>query len=143
MKIIKGNIWNFHPENYVVVPTNGVVKRDGLAVMGLGMALQAATKFPELARKLGHFINTHGNKTVVWSDYNLITLPTKNHYSENSDLSLIEQSLKDLQQLWKHRGECLYVPLIGTGLGRLNWDSVQPLVEQYLGDKAVVVIYER
>ena len=40
MKEVKGDIWNFYNKGYwIVIPTNGTVKRNGEAVMGRGVAL--------------------------------------------------------------------------------------------------------
>ena len=58
----KGNIWEHHAAGgWVAIPTNGCVRRDGSAVMGAGVALQAARKFPGLAAELGQRIRAHGN----------------------------------------------------------------------------------
>lgn len=52
LKEITGDIWDFwNRGHYIVIPTNGSVKKNGEAVMGKGLALQAKEKISELYEK--------------------------------------------------------------------------------------------
>src|SRR5262245_21385562 len=80
---------------YVVVPTNGDVNQKGLAVMGRGVARQAALNLPKLPMLLGRRL-LNGNRVQVFSSLRLVTFPVKNHYNEKASLLLIEESLAEL-----------------------------------------------
>jgi len=42
MKEVIGNIWNYYNKgNWIVITTNGTIKKNGEAVMGRGVALEA------------------------------------------------------------------------------------------------------
>lgn len=90
MKQVSGNI--FYEETYrpklekidaICIPVNGYVKKEGVAVMGRGVAQQAAELFPKLPKALGTRINTAGNNVHAFTfDFrgqskNLITFPVK------------------------------------------------------------------
>lgn len=125
----KCNIWDKHDKGYyVIVTTNGIVKKDGCAVMGGGIALEAAQKFPKLPSKLGHMLDEFGNQVFIFPEYRLVTLPTKNHFKYPSDIRLIRMGLKQLYSFINHHDECkidtIYSPLLGCGLGGLNWEDV-------------------
>lgn len=100
---ITGDIWNFHKLGPVCVATNGIVKVNGEAVMGAGVALEAAKRFPSLPRELGNVLDK-GNHVWYFSLYNLFTFPTKNHWKDNSSLELIEQSAIELLTLVEKLG---------------------------------------
>ena len=147
MKIHTGNMWDM-PTAAKVVPTNGIVTyQRGIpqAVMGAGVARQAADFLPYLRQQLGRRLHRYGNRVFsislvenelrqIFCSY-IVTFPTKRHYNDSSDIQLIERSLKqlvDLQQalMWDH----VVLPAIGTGLGGLPKDVVYPLLEYYLDD---------
>lgn len=51
MKEVYGDIWEYHKQGYwIVITTNGFVKKNGCAVMGRGVAKQAVTKYPSLPK---------------------------------------------------------------------------------------------
>ena len=94
---VTGNIWSYLGKADVIcVTTNGIIRTDGTAVMGRGIALQAKQKFPDIEKLLASQLKTYGNTpaflmngcispniTQIWS------FPTKNHWRDPSDLSLI------------------------------------------------------
>lgn len=149
MKYETGNIWELASDG-ICIPTNGIVKKNGLATMGAGLAKQAAIKYPELPRKLGKELK-HYNKVYAFPQYvttgNLsvrdviiFTVPTKHHWKDNSDIELIEKSLEQLTFYVK--AACLKRVLItklGCGLGKLDWNQVHPLMSKYLDDRFVLV----
>ena len=128
-----GDLWNFYKDGYwVVIPTNGTVqRRDGKAVMGAGLALDAARAFPDLPKRLGELINYGGNHVKVIEDYRMILFPTKKHWMDNSTLGLIKQSAGELKKLLKTNLKDIKIccPRVGCGTGKLSWDKVKPLLE--------------
>ena len=89
----------------IVITTNGVVRSDGQAVMGSGIAKYANDNLNPvvsmiyqkhtIADELGVLIKKHGNhsfflgawhdKKVDMDDY-IVTMPTKEHWKNNSDI---------------------------------------------------------
>ena len=74
-----GNIWTQHPESIIFVTTNGFVKTNGRAVMGRGIAAEAAQSFPSLPKQLGEHIKTVGNvpMNLRYEPYRIITFHVK------------------------------------------------------------------
>jgi hypothetical protein len=134
---IKGNIWDFQKENYVAVTTNGIVCKDGTAVMGRGTARQAAERYPTLARELGRMLQRQGNNVYIWHRWRLVTFPTKEDWRKSSDLRLIEKGCRQLTSLWNFG--TLYMCRPGVGYGGLKWEEVKPVLEKFLDDRFVVV----
>ncbi len=116
--------------------TNGNVKKNGEAVMGKGIALEADRFFPDLKHRLAREIKTNGNKVVFFHDIRITCLPTKNNWWEKSDIGLIESGVKYLSK------QCIsktYLPYPGCGNGGLNRKDVKPILEKYLDDRFVIV----
>ena len=105
MKQIVGNI--FDPTlgaDAICVTTNGIVKANGELVMGAGIAKQFAERYPGLALYLGIRVTHKGNQVIgtrpegagsIW----VFSFPTKHHWRDQSDITLIQQSAKDLVRL--------------------------------------------
>lgn len=132
----------------VCVTTNGIVKRDGSAVMGAGIAKQANLKF-SLSRTLGVYLKQHGNRvfnmglvTDQTRRYRIFTFPTKHDWRDNSDLSLIIQSAHELVALCdKLNIQTCYLPPVGCGLGNLDWETqVKPAIAPILDDRFIVIL---
>lgn len=139
---VRDNIWVFHPDYYVVVPTNGVVRQSGRAVMGAGLARQAKDRFDGLDKKLGAKLNRYGNHVYAFEDERVITFPTKDHYKDDSDLGLIQDELARLIQFADKQGfddERIAVPQLGCGLGGLSWDVIRPLLKRRLDGRFLLV----
>ena len=85
MKEVIGDIWDYHDQgHWIVITTNGIVKSNGEAVMGKGIALQAKQRYPDLPKELGQSITFCGNTVRVlgrppFSGYRLVSFPTKHH----------------------------------------------------------------
>ena len=93
MQEIVGNLWNYHKKGFwIVVPTNGIVKEDGEAVMGRGLALQAKVKFPEMPSELGMSLKECGNEICLFYKYHIITFPVKHNWWEKSNSSRSDRS---------------------------------------------------
>ena len=151
-----GNIFEL-PQNgeAVCITTNGIVKSNGDAVMGAGIALEANKKF-NLAQKLGKYINKHGNRAFNLGRYPKFTMeisyngpimftifsfPTKYHFKDNSDITLICKSAEQLMKMCdKFNINKCYITPPGCGCGKLDWENtVKPWLSQILDDRFVIV----
>ena len=87
MKEITGNIWDYHEQgHWIIITTNGVVKVNGEAVMGKGIALECKTRYPEVPRELGKSITEIGNCLHHDGSRGLVFFPTKHHWRDKSDI---------------------------------------------------------
>lgn len=143
MKEERGNVWTHHKRGYwAVITTNGSVRTDGAAVMGRGVARQAAVKYPDLPFELGTHIKDWGNTVGIFQQYMIITLPVKHHWQSKANLELIETSIKKLRQVFGFAGmpaSKIYMVRPGCGYGRLDWADVRPILEKHLDDRFIVV----
>lgn len=141
MKEIQGNLWTWAqdaPNTYIVITTNGTVKRDGCCVMGRGVAKQAAVRFPGLPAFLGEKISTHGNHVHVLPG-NLISFPVKFHWAEEANILLINRSVVELVDTADLiHATHIYMPRPGCGNGGLTWDVVRPLLVDKLDDRFTI-----
>ncbi len=116
---ITGNIWTFHRTGaWVAITTNGVVKPDGSAVMGRGVALQARRRFPRLPYELGAQIRAEGNQVFAFPQYRLYTLPVKGHWRDRADQDLIVASCRQLAAMSRRTRRCIWS---GLGAGQVGW----------------------
>lgn len=153
MKEITGNIWEAHElGHWVVITTNGIVNSRGRAVMGRGVALQAALRFPALALDLGERLRRHGNWLHWFPPYRIVTFPVKEHWRDQASFGLIARSAKELS-VWLDQvtseplGPALLTPIRppiflvrpGCGNGGLDWSQVKPMIEPLLDNRFVVV----
>jgi hypothetical protein len=142
---ITGNIWDYHKDNnWIVITTNGDVRKDGAAVMGRGIALQAAQRFPKLPQEFGKLLQENGNQMCIFPLYRLITFPVKNHWYEKASLDLIWASAIDLALLTEtplraNPTTMFYMVRPGCGNGQLQWKDVKPLLTDVLSDNVCVV----
>lgn len=133
------------------VTTNGIVKADGHAVMGAGIAKEA-NKYFHLSERLGKYLKEYGNRAFNLGKYYRNTLnnsacftvfsfPTKHHWKEDSDMTLIIKSAEQLIEMCNKFGitKCYLTPP-GCGCGNLNWETtVKPWLSQILDDRFIVV----
>lgn len=152
MREEQGNLFNFKGDA-ICITTNGITKLNHKnnkleAVMGAGVARQAAERFPHLPSTFAKllFDNGHHTQFLIQRDnpntpYHVISLPTKYHWKQKSFLSLIERSVRELVELadtWVLHEVALTRP--GCGLGGLNWiKDVKPVIEKILDDRFVVI----
>ena len=145
------NIFDFpiSASEAVCVTTNGMIKRNGDAVMGAGIAKEANERF-HLAGKLAEYLRKYGNRPfnmgivkheVTEVQFKIITFPTKHDWKNNSDLNLIRDSAINLIKIcdkW-HITKC-YLPPVGCANGKLDWETqVYPVLAPLLDDRFVVV----
>ena len=144
MKLAQGDLWSY-PADWRIITTNGVVKKNGEAVMGRGVAWQAKKRWPKLPLVLGEFLNNHGNHVAelifkdeqTFEEIKLITFPTKHNWWEESDLVLIEQSCVEVASLLYN--ETFVMPRPGCGNGKLLWSDVKLIIEPKLDDRFTVL----
>lgn len=153
-----GNIWDHYKEyDALVITTNGFVKKNGEAVMGRGIALEAKKRFPWLPKSLGAYLMEFGNHVNYFgADYDhytgwslsIITFPVKPEFGPNgipgwkakADIKLIEQSLIELKKLVAYmRWEKILMPRPGCGNGGLEWGQVKPTLEHILDDRYTIM----
>jgi len=129
---IDKNLWDFDcKEYYRVITTNGCIKKDGTAVMGKGIALQANQKYPLLSTKLANHIETYGNVVGIFPNYKIITFPTKNNWRNESNYKIIQKSCDELVLNWladyKNIGKVV-MPKVGCSNGGLDWFKVRNIL---------------
>lgn len=138
MKEISGDIWEC--DGWKVITTNGVVNKDGMAIMGGGIAKQASERFPGLRKELGKLIDVFGNEVYRFQDLKLFTFPTKSDWKEESDISLIERSCVRLLQFVNTMDiKEIYMVRPGCGKGNLKWSDVKNVLEKYFDDRFIIV----
>jgi hypothetical protein len=134
----KRDIWDWHALGFwTVIPTNLQCKGNGAAVMGAGLAKQAADKYRSLPIQYGvHLVA--GNGFVTYHNYRLLMVPTKIHWRGSSTLGMVESAVRALK-VAKVEGK-IVVPPLGCGLGGLDWAEVQPILMENLPTERFLVI---
>lgn len=138
---LRGNLWDYWESgSWVVITTNGSLKKDGHAVMGRGVALEAAIKFPNLAKDLGDRIAASGNRVHSISHRRLFAFPVKTEWNMGASLALIERSAAQLALL-VHALKLSQVYMVrpGCGNGGLTWGDVKPILNRHLDARYYVV----
>ncbi len=134
----------------ILVTTNGIVKTDGRAVMGAGIAKQVRDRWAGIDKELGDRIIIGGNKPYILGIYNIedhlvliCSFPTKHHWKDNSDMQLIENSASLINEIskkdyseWFEKG-VITVPA-GCGNGGLRWEYVKKVIEPHFDDRFTV-----
>ncbi len=163
MKEVYGDIWDLADEVLddvgICITTNGYVRKDGKAVMGRGIAKEAAGRFRWLPQTLAEHIKHNGNIVGCWgADYDptydksyfIISFPVKPIYGSrgemgwqaNADLNIIKQSAEDLMAFPKWQiPKTILLPRPGCGNGGLKWEQVKPVIEPILDDRVTVVTW--
>jgi hypothetical protein len=133
-----------HPFTATCITTNGIVKTNGRAVMGAGVAKLVRDRYINCDLVLGTLITKNGSKVQQFlsKPVNLIAFPTKNHYKANSSLQLIEQSAHELKEWADNHPEftTIILPRPGCNNGRLVWAQVKPVLEGILTDDKFIII---
>jgi hypothetical protein len=139
-----GDIWKLAVGHILCVTTNGFIKRNGSAVMGRGIALQASQRYPSLPRMLGERIALAGNHvhSFGWfGPYKILTFPTKHNWFEKSDLDLIKRSAEELLEFdLDSPDHKIYLPRPGCSNGQLKWEVVKPAIESILESDRFILV---
>lgn len=109
-----------------------------VGVMGRGLALYCAQRFPHVKT---YYLECCRNKIFktklavvpIANNKQILLIPTKNHWSEDSNEWLISRSLTILAQEFEGLNiTSLAVPKIGCGNGHMEFDKVKELLYKYL-----------
>ena len=142
-ELFNQDLWELYDKgNWIAITTNNVVKNNGEVVMGRGVALEAARRLPSLPKELGNLLRSSNlNNPCCFSNYRLVTFPTKYHYRNDSDILLIQHSAEFLSNWFSNKPqiEAIYIPRPGCGNGNLNWEDVKLVIEPILDDRFTVV----
>ncbi len=161
---LQGDLWKIIPADAKVITTNGYVKTNGEAVMGRGVAQQAALRWRELPRTLGEILSASGNHVAslgrfsydptaeerdkihtnlrlpTQETFELIAMPVKHLWSQPADLDLILRSRDELLSLVHYKGwQKVVLPRPGCGNGGLSWEVVRPIMANVLDNRFVIV----
>ncbi len=118
-----------------------------------GLALGLRERWPVMVKDFRHYCRV-GNPAAgsLWTwggpgGVRIVSLltqdpaPTKNTKPGPATLQHVNHSLKALATEIKAEGwGSVALPKLATGVGRLDWDDVKPLLKQHLGDLNIPVI---
>jgi len=141
---LKANLWDLlvDKNKIPVITTNGSLAFNGSAVMGRGVAFEAAQKWPYLPEILGRRIKEEGNRVHIINPEMgtmLIAFPVKRQYFMRADLDLIATSTHELRQIAQIEPKVtFYLPRPGCGNGKRDWQEIKPIVE-CLPDNVIIV----
>lgn len=157
----------------ICITTNGYVNKQGLAVMGRGVAKEAKEKWRHLPKILGNKILDKGNTVNILLKENntiIISLPVKPTVVENAkesiilphlrkryvnkkfvpgfavyaDLQIIEESIKKLVSIVNVLNlKTVVLPLPGCGAGELNPQQVIPILIKHLDNRFILCIKDQ
>lgn len=134
-----GDLWDFECDVRCVT-TNGDRATDGGLVMGAGLAKQAALMYRRLPYLFGKWIELYDNTPCFVPCYNVVSFPTKHHWREPSDITLIMDSAKAIRLLADlHGWEDIASVRPGCGLGCLAWDNVREVLAKIWDDRFVIL----
>ena len=145
-----GTIFNV-PESCreaVCITTNGIVKKNGAAVMGAGIAKAAVKRYIGIDIKLGKMLTQYGNEvhylgqwvSLDTCTHSVFSFPTKHHWKDPSDLELIKRSALQLKLACDaYKIEKCYLPRPGCQNGGLDWATVKTAIEPILDDRFIVI----
>ena len=154
MRYEQGNIFEIAGDGQAIcIPVNGSVDEDGNAMMDSGLAKIAVERYGQKIRqRLGECVKTYGNRAFILGNASnisgthfVLSYPTKNDYREKSaNVSLICKSGEQIEGICtKYNITKCYLPKVGCGSGKLDWENtVEPWLSQMLDDRFVVVTLE-
>jgi len=144
IELTQPDIWQVECD-WLCITTNGMIRNDGKAVMGKGIARQAKDRIPDIDIALAESITRKGNIVSVIGKHEnkwIISFPTKHDWRDDSDINLIKQSS---EQLKSHFDKQQTKPTVlfarpGCGNGKLIWSDVKAIIGQILTDDKFVVV---
>lgn len=145
MILEKGNMWDvFGKTGLFLITTNPITRKDGALVMGRGIALEAAKRFPELPFLFGEKV-TVDRHTQAYDDpmYPVYCsyvchmdgqamgyFMVKDHWREPASLEIIAGSVRELSRRFFLKNKRVDLNFPGIGNGRLKREDVLPIIEQ-------------
>ena len=156
MNTVQGDIWQFSGEHNIVVPTNIGWNAGGKNIMDRGVAKQAAGRYPDLALwygrklflRLGHMDYVDAVQLVTLHRYmDLILFPVKPlsknpalSWRQNATEEIVKRSTMLLQDATLNFPPPCYLPLVGSGNGKLRQEGIVPILEEILDDRFTLVL---
>ena len=144
MKEVNGDLWDSNTD-IIIITTNGATRKDGAAIMGRGVALQAKSRYPGIELTFGGLIKENGNHVnlIVGSNPKIVSFPVKHHWRERADLKLINQSAIELISIidrlsLTYGSITVALPRPGCGNGKLRWEDVRSIIRTVLDDRFTV-----
>lgn len=149
-----GDLWDYEETHLLVIPTNIGWTQGGANVMGRGLALQAAKKYPDFPLWYGKVCRQLGSLTPVlkYPKAPLIAFPVKPlnqkspwfSWKSGADLRLIETSAEILKSSATELGwEKVAVSMVGCGNGGLEMSEVRPILDRHLSDDRFVLVLKQ
>lgn len=135
------DVWDLHAHGFwVLVPTNQQRRADGTAVMGAGLARQAADRFPDLAARYGRCLS-NGQVRAQIPEHRLLLAPTKGHWRQPAQMALVHELLTAVAR-WCAANPAHAVALAapGCGLGGLPWPDVRDSARDRLEGSRVLLL---
>ncbi len=138
------DVWELHEGGFwVLVPTNMCRKKDGSAVMGAGLAKDAALRYPGLAARYGRALGS-GRPMMSFPSWRLLLGPTKDDWRLPAKMGLVEQLLDRVAEWYRaHPGEAVVVAAPGCGRGGPGYRPVRDIASQRLAAYRVVLLPPR
>lgn len=146
MKEIVGDFWEHAPRFQALCCTcNSTIKRDGSLVMGKGIALEFAKKFPTLSKEWGRrvadweepvFTTVRAKQVKVAGELEvrlqyLVYFRTKDHWTQPSNWAILGESFDRLRDLIVLLDlSSVLLPRPGCSNGGLLWSSVKEWIEE-------------
>ena len=135
-----GDFW-LVPADLRCITTNGALRRNGNAVMGKGIAMEARKRYHDIEAILGSLINKYGNHVFLLG-YNTISFPTKYHWKHDSDIQLIKRSAQELVKLLEDNpAKRVLLTRPGCGNGNLKWSEVKTVIQDILVDNKFIIVH--
>lgn len=142
IKYVHGNIFDSAAQT-IVNPVNCV------GAMGAGLARQFRERYPDMyAKYREHCLSgqLEPGKLMLYkaADHWILNFPTKNDWRDGSDIKYIESGLAKFVATYAAKNiTSIAFPRIGCGLGGLDWNVVNAIMNQYLQDLPIeVYVYE-
>lgn len=120
-----------------------------------GLALTLRERFPAMAKDFRHFCHQQNPKAGgawLWGGadgvvINLMTqepAPDDNAHPGKAKAKYVSHALKELAKIIKKENlSSVALPRLATGVGGMDWDEVELLIDEHLGSvDATIVVYE-
>ena len=120
-----------------------------------GLALALRERHPAMAKDFRHYCHQENPKpghAWLWAGpervvINLMTqepAPSNKAHPGKATTHNVSHALKELRKILETESiPSIALPRLATGVGGLDWDEVEPLIETHLGDLPIpVIIYE-
>ena len=137
MKLANGNMWSAYPQaDLFLITTNSTLKNNGCLVMGKGIALETAQRFPALPHKLGIAVAREGTTYGLlvaknWPNAKIGAFQVKTDWRKPALPELITLSTQMLSD-WctNHPDAQVHLNFPGVGAGGLYAGLVLTIIRE-------------